>query len=102
VLICGTAQLSALRLNCQRSFISLLDRSNQYILAEATQTVSLTSEDVHEHEDDALSFGQCVIDFHTGVCPGTLANFTAEDDSLDLATDYVKASRSCKCVLRKA
>ncbi|PVH73765.1 hypothetical protein DL98DRAFT_468841 [Cadophora sp. DSE1049] len=35
------AQLGAFRLDCQRSFISLMDHDNQYILAEATRSVSL-------------------------------------------------------------
>ncbi len=90
------AQLAALKLNCQRCFISLIDHTKQYIVAEATQTISLKSEDVYEKDDDELSFGQTVLDFKTGVCPGTIACFSSPDNSLDVATTYVKASRSCK------
>ncbi|KAH7336182.1 hypothetical protein BKA65DRAFT_29052 [Rhexocercosporidium sp. MPI-PUGE-AT-0058] len=88
------AQLAALKLNCQRSFISLIDNTKQYIVAEATQKISLVSEDVYGKENDELSFGQTVLDFKTGVCPGTIACFTSPDGSLDVSTTYIKASRS--------
>lgn len=66
------AQLSALRLNCERAFISLMDASHQYIVAEATRSLSLKSEDVHDHADDALFLGQTILDFDWGVCPVSL------------------------------
>ncbi|KAH9224717.1 hypothetical protein DL95DRAFT_400037 [Leptodontidium sp. 2 PMI_412] len=88
------AQLAALRLNCQRCFISLIDNVKQYIVAEATQTISLTSGDLYERDNDELSFGQTVLDFKTGVCPGTIACFTSPDGSLDVSTTYIKASRT--------
>lgn len=90
------AQLAAFKLNCQRCFISLIDDSKQYIVAEATRSVSLEAEHVYDGEDDRLSFGQTVLDFKTGVCPGTIACFSSLDNSLDLSTAYVKASRSCE------
>jgi signal transduction histidine kinase len=88
------AQLSALRLNCQRSFISLMTDSKQYIVAEATRTISLKSEDVYDGADDAIFLGQSILDFEWGVCPGTIACFTSTDGSLDISAPYVKASRS--------
>ncbi|KAH7330510.1 hypothetical protein BKA65DRAFT_554483 [Rhexocercosporidium sp. MPI-PUGE-AT-0058] len=39
------AQLGACRLDCQRSFISLMDHERQYILAEATRSVSLLNQE---------------------------------------------------------
>lgn len=74
----------------------MIDNTKQYIVAEATQTISLVSEDVYEKENDELSFGQTVLDFKTGVCPGTIACFTSPDSSLDVASAYIKASRSCE------
>ncbi|KAL2069080.1 hypothetical protein VTL71DRAFT_15418 [Oculimacula yallundae] len=94
ITLTALAQLATLRLGCQRSFISLIDNTKQYILAEATQTVSLVSEDVYEKENDELSFGQTVLDFATGVCPGTLACFTSLDSSMDVSSTYLKTSRS--------
>lgn len=89
------AQLSAHKLNCQRAFISLITDAKQYIVAEATRTVSLKDEDVHDNgEDDAIFLGQCIIDFEWGVCPGTIACFTSTDGSLDVSAPFVKASRS--------
>ncbi|CZS98649.1 uncharacterized protein RCO7_06385 [Rhynchosporium graminicola] len=88
------AQLAALRLNCQRCFISLVDNTKQYILAEATQTVSLTSEDVYEKDNDELSFGQTVVDFDAAICPATLACFTSLDGSMDISSENITANRS--------
>ncbi|KAG4442811.1 hypothetical protein IFR05_001692 [Cadophora sp. M221] len=88
------AQLAALRLNCERSFVSLIDNIKQYIVAEATQTISLIDGDLYEGDNDELSFGRTVLDFKTGVCPGTIACFTSPDGSLDVSTTYIKASRS--------
>lgn len=50
------AQLGALRLNAKISTISLILDSHQYILAEATRTLSLQSDDVHE-PGDGLIYG---------------------------------------------
>lgn len=73
------AQLSALRLNCDRGFISLMDASHQYIVAEATRSLSLKSEDVHDHADDALFLGQTILDFDWGVCPVSYMRFAHFD-----------------------
>src|ERR1700683_2219653 len=35
------AQLAAFRLDCERGFISLIDHEQQYVLAEATRSISL-------------------------------------------------------------
>ncbi|KAL3465736.1 hypothetical protein BJX64DRAFT_296990 [Aspergillus heterothallicus] len=61
------AQLGALRLNVQRCMISLFDRRTQYILAEATRTLSLQDDRVHV-EGDALWLGSSVIPKAEGVC----------------------------------
>ena len=64
------AQLGAFRLDCQRSFISLMDHDNQYILAEATRSVSL-----HKLEEsapgDEIYLGPRVLDIMWGVCPSS-------------------------------
>ncbi|KAF2665991.1 hypothetical protein BT63DRAFT_46279 [Microthyrium microscopicum] len=61
------AQLGALRLNVKRCMISLFDRSNQYIIAEATQTLSLQNDSIHE-EGDGLWLGASTIPKDGGIC----------------------------------
>lgn len=46
------AQLAALRLNAERAFIVVLDRDRQYILAEATKSVNLNDQSVHDPKDN--------------------------------------------------
>ncbi|KAJ5918830.1 hypothetical protein N7454_009974 [Penicillium verhagenii] len=61
------AQLSALRLGTDRALISLFDRTHQYILAEATPTLSLT--DGHVTTDaERLQLGCCVFPKERGLC----------------------------------
>lgn len=55
------AQLVALRLNARRAMISLFDREKQYVIAEATRTLSLQKDAVHAPCDD-LWFGASVWD----------------------------------------
>ncbi|THY92074.1 hypothetical protein D6C92_06000 [Aureobasidium pullulans] len=50
------AQLAAFRLGVRRTFISLIDRKYQYIIAEATRTLSL-EKDVADDEKDKLWVG---------------------------------------------
>ena len=54
------AQLVALRLNAKRAVISLFDKSCQYVLAEATRTLSLQGDQIHDAED-ALVWGSSVL-----------------------------------------
>ncbi|KAL2816599.1 hypothetical protein BDW59DRAFT_153182 [Aspergillus cavernicola] len=61
------AQLGALRLNVQRCMISLFNRRTQYILAEATRTLSLQDDHIHV-DGDALWLGSSVIAREDGIC----------------------------------
>lgn len=54
------AQLVALRLGAKRALISLFDKKAQYILAEATQTLSLQQDYVHD-KGDALHYGSAIL-----------------------------------------
>jgi signal transduction histidine kinase len=65
------AQLATLRLGARRALISLIDRNNQHILAEATQTLSLQSELVHS-EHDELWFGATTLPRDLGLCETAL------------------------------
>ncbi|CAD0093626.1 unnamed protein product, partial [Aureobasidium vineae] len=46
------AQLAAFRLRARRTFVSLIDRKYQYILAEATRTLSLEKNTVDDDKDN--------------------------------------------------
>ncbi len=88
------AQLSALKLDCQRSFISLVDHETQYIIAEATKTLSLETGETDAGADDAIYLGATNLDIFWGVCPHTISVFTATDNSLNIAAPYVTANQS--------
>jgi len=45
------AQLAALRLNVERAFICVLDRDQQFMLAEATKSVNLNDASLHDRHD---------------------------------------------------
>lgn len=61
------AQLGALRLNAKRAFISFFDRKYQYVLAEATRTLSLQDGSIHE-PGDSLWLGTETVPYHQGLC----------------------------------
>ncbi|RDL38283.1 Uncharacterized protein BP5553_02623 [Venustampulla echinocandica] len=65
------AQLATLRLGTRRALISLIDRTNQYILAEATQTLSFRSDSVHNDQDE-LWFGCATLPRSRGLCEEAL------------------------------
>lgn len=46
------AQLGALRLNCRRGVVTLIDSRTQYVLAEATRTLSLMDDQRHDPGDE--------------------------------------------------
>jgi signal transduction histidine kinase len=76
------AQLGVLRSKAQRALISLFGRNQQYILAEATQTLSLQDYTV-ESDRDALWLGCCVVPKEEGICQkvASLPQIKPEDDS---------------------
>jgi hypothetical protein len=88
-------QLGAYKLNCQRSFISLMDGEHQYILAESTRSVSLENSEQYDKSDpgEKIYLGARVLDMHWGVYPNTIQVFTALDDTLNVSTDIVSANK---------
>lgn len=77
------AQLAALRLNVRRAMVSLIDSSQQYILAEATQTLSLVSDQRHKPGDEVW-LGNTILrrsDAVCGHCFGHKCTGTNEDGS---------------------
>jgi GAF domain-containing protein len=69
------ASIGPLRLNCDRSFVSLIDSHNQYIIAEGTRTLSSRQPGRHGGED-GLYLGVQALDKVWGVCPNTIHAFT--------------------------
>jgi signal transduction histidine kinase/GAF domain-containing protein len=66
------AQLATLRLGTRRALISLIDRTEQHVLAEATQTLSLQSDLVHDDRDE-LWFGCTTFPRALGLCEEALS-----------------------------
>lgn len=65
------AQLGCLRLHAKRGIVTLLDAKTQYIIAEATQSLSLLS-DSHHATGDELWFGNAFIRRESGVSGAAL------------------------------
>ncbi|KAJ9630522.1 hypothetical protein H2203_001045 [Taxawa tesnikishii (nom. ined.)] len=61
------AQLATLRLNVKRAMISLIDSTHQYVLAEATKTLSL-ADDTRFDKGDQLWLGSTVLAREDAVC----------------------------------
>ncbi|RDW78986.1 hybrid sensor histidine kinase/response regulator [Aspergillus mulundensis] len=61
------AQLGALRLNAQRAMISLFGRHEQFILSEATRTLSLQDDDNFINQDE-LWLGACTMAYSRSFC----------------------------------
>ena len=88
------AQLGAVRLQCDRAFICLIDDQNQHIITETTRSISLYDEKLCEPGDD-LALGEMPIDLFAGVCAGILKVFTSQDAKHNVNTSnvFVDSSR---------
>ena len=74
------AQLATHRLDVNRCTISLLDNKNQYVLTEATRTLSLISLTA-EDDDDQMFLGASVMDPHDLICEHAFtSSYTVTDD----------------------
>lgn len=72
------AQLATLRLQVKRAMVSLIDSSRQYILAEATRTLSLFSHTADE--GDEMWLGHAIISRADAVCHYTFGStYSAAD-----------------------
>ncbi|KAJ4291281.1 hypothetical protein N0V88_006283 [Collariella sp. IMI 366227] len=69
-------QLGALRLNCDRAFISLIDRRYQFVVTEITRTHSFVN--IKSAPGDTVAIGVCKIRNCDGVCPATMKAFMDE------------------------
>ncbi|KAG9918156.1 hypothetical protein KCV02_g12390, partial [Aureobasidium melanogenum] len=91
------AQLATLRLDCRRAVISFFDRNNQYILAEATKSLSLQTESVHA-PGDQIDYGVTIVPKRGSICEHTInVPFgdinEAKDESVFIVPDLSKDKR---------
>jgi signal transduction histidine kinase len=87
-------QLGALRVDCDRSFLSLIDGNTQYIVAEATRSTSYEEKSTETNSDDNLYLGALLLDKAWGVCPNTMNVFTDEKGDLKINNSNVVADRT--------
>ncbi|KAK6005142.1 hypothetical protein QM012_007921 [Aureobasidium pullulans] len=80
------AQLATLRLDCRRAVISFFDRNNQYIVAEATKTLSMQTESIHA-PGDQIDYGVTIVPKTGSICEHTIN--VPFDDSTDAKDDAV-------------
>ncbi len=78
-------QLGLFRLDCERSFFSLIDGKTQYMVAEATRKTSLSYGSGSLAQKD-LMLGTMLMDKSWGVCPRTMDFFTDKSGTL-VSTD---------------
>jgi len=84
-------QLAALRIDTDRAFVSLIDDKNQYIIAEATRTHSLSRDGIFAKPGGQLYLGIQKLDITWGVCPNTMDIFTDETGNKAIREDNVYA-----------
>lgn len=70
-------QLGAHRLGCARAFVSLIDRTYQYVVTEMTKSQSLVDNSKCD-AGDAVAIGVCKLRNCDGVCPATMKAFMDE------------------------
>ncbi|CAD0093227.1 unnamed protein product [Aureobasidium mustum] len=90
------AQLAALRLNVRRAMVSLIDSKHQYILAEATKTLSLV-DDTRHAEGDALWLGTTSLAREDAVCQCSFTRqYTVTDDDGHTITATAAVMPDCR------
>ena len=82
-----------MRLECDRAFISLIDGRHQYIIAEATRTMSIRDPDRYS-PDDAIYLGMQTLDIAFGVCSNTINVFADRTGKLAINSDNITADRT--------
>ncbi|KAI0579685.1 Histidine kinase G7 [Pyrenophora tritici-repentis] len=77
------AQLATLRLDTRRAMVSLIDSNRQYILAEATRTLSLFKP-VAEEPEDEVWLGNAILNKTDAVCYHTFTStYAAKEENGD-------------------
>ncbi|CBF84393.1 hypothetical protein AN9048.2 [Aspergillus nidulans FGSC A4] len=78
ITLTALTQLGVHRLGCERSFASLIDGHSQYIISEATASISLRDREKHS-PNDGLYLGNTTLDLVWGVCPHAIKLFSGYD-----------------------
>ena len=92
------AQLGSLKLNTQRTLISLFSRHNQHVIAEATRTLSLQNDGGDEEEEEAedgLWLGCCHLAYERSFCKYVLNH--SETGEVIMVPDMQQDDRFSKC-----
>jgi hypothetical protein len=90
------AQLAALRLNVRRAMVSLIDSKHQYVLAEATRTLSLV-DDTRHAEGDALWLGTTSLAREDAVCQCAFTRqYTVKDEQGNTVTSPAAVMPDCR------
>ncbi|KAF2723355.1 hypothetical protein K431DRAFT_264936 [Polychaeton citri CBS 116435] len=76
------AQLGTFKLDCDRAFISLIDRTHQYLVGEATKSTALSVDNLST-PGDGLYLGFRALELDFGVCPMAMQVFTSDDRTID-------------------
>jgi signal transduction histidine kinase/GAF domain-containing protein len=75
------AQLATLRLDTRRAMVSLIDANRQYILAEATRTLSLFAP-AAERPEDEVWLGNAILNKYDAVCHHTFSSrYSAKEET---------------------
>ncbi|KAK3356591.1 hypothetical protein B0T25DRAFT_565940 [Lasiosphaeria hispida] len=85
-------QLGALRLGCDRSFLSLIDRQHQFVVSEMTRSHSIR--EMKWDGDDRVWLGVAKLDACWGVCPTTMKAFVDETGAWARTGPNVIANRT--------
>ncbi|KAG9668370.1 hypothetical protein KCU99_g8096, partial [Aureobasidium melanogenum] len=90
------AQLAALRLNVRRAMVSLIDSKHQYVLAEATRTLSLV-DDTRHAENDALWLGTTSLAREDAICHCSFTRqYTVQDEQGHTITATAAVMPDCR------
>ncbi|KAF9731249.1 Hybrid signal transduction protein dokA [Paraphaeosphaeria minitans] len=95
------AQLIVLRLNVKRAMVSLIDSTRQYILAEATRSLSLSNHSTDSGDD--LWLGHAIIARNEAVCHHTFGcKYTAVESNAETYTTNALVIPDCRLDVRVA
>lgn len=90
-----------LRLNVKRAMVSLIDSTRQYILAEATRSLSLSNQSTDSGDD--LWLGHAIIQRYEAVCHHTFGSkYTATDANGETYTTDAAIIPDCRLDQRVA
>lgn len=96
IILNALLQNIAQRLDCDRAFVSLIDDEYQFIIAEATKTVSLVDASIHD-QDDQICIGTKPLTLTAGICASTMPAFTqataTDGPSIHTANVYADSTR---------